>query len=147
MPTTKLDQTDLAAALAAVAKHGSIAAGAKAMNIPRATLQHRLRVAKANGVKPQEAPATKRAGRSLDDFRAAHDKDFIVPAKIKEGLKALGGGWEYEVAFAKLAGVSLTDLSSYRDAFSAHVVAVKRDGKRAWAGTAATAEKMRGMVS
>lgn len=92
------------------------------------------------------APA-KTAGRSLEDFRAEYDKDFIVPKKIKEGLKLLGAGWEYEVAFARLAGISLNDLSNYRDAFSDHVVVIRRDGKRAWAGNAATAAAMKEMLA
>ena len=87
-------------------------------------------------------------GKSLAEFRATHDKAFIIPKKIKEALQQLGSsGWEYEVGFAKLAGISLADLGNFRDQFAEHVVAIRRDGKRAWAGSKDTAAKMRAMVS
>jgi hypothetical protein len=87
-----------------------------------------------------------RIGKTLADFRAAHDKDFIVPAKIRDALKALGDGWEAEVEFLRLAKVSTTDLAMYRDQFADHWVVVDRSGKRVWAGTKTLADKMRSMV-
>jgi hypothetical protein len=87
----------------------------------------------------------KKAGRTLTEFRAAYDKDTIIPGKIKAALKALGNGWEYEVGFAKLAGVSLADLGNYRDQFSPYVIALK-ETRRAWAGSMATAKAMREML-
>lgn len=87
----------------------------------------------------------KAAGRSLSEFRSTYDKATIIPAKVKEALKSLGTGWEYEVQFAKLAGVSLADLGAFRDQFAPHVVSL-REGRRAWAGTAATAKQMREML-
>ena len=87
----------------------------------------------------------KPAGKSLAEFRAAHDKAFIVPQKIREGLKKLGGGWEYEVNFLKLAGLSTTDLANHRDAFTDHIVLVERT-KRVWCGTKELAAKLREMT-
>lgn len=126
---------------AMVRELGSITAVADKLGVARSTVRRRMQDGEV-----VEEPETPKAGRSLDEFRSQHDKDFIVPQRIREGLKALGSGWDYEVQFAKIAGVSLLDLAAYRDAFADHVVQVKRDGKRAWAGTKATAEKMRSMV-
>lgn len=93
--------------------------------------------------------AAAKVGRSLQDFRAEHDKSFIVPLKIREALKKLGAeGWDYEVQFLRLAGLSVTDLAAYRDEFADHFVVVGgRNPKRLWAGSAALAQKMREMVS
>ena len=126
-------------AKAAVKKHGSIRAAAKAAGIPYASFHDVLH-------KDERSPGQK-AGRSLQEFKATHDKAYIVPARIKEALKQLGHGWEYEVQFAKIAGVSLADLGNFRDAFADHIVVVRRDGKRAWAGTPVSAARMRQMVS
>ena len=103
------------------------------------------RVDGAAGGKPsvQGAP---RVGRSLAEFRSVYDKATIVPTKVKAALKALGaGGWEYEVQFARTAGVSLADLANFRDQFAPHIVSL-REGRRAWAGSAATASAMREMI-
>lgn len=87
-----------------------------------------------------------RIGKTLADFRAQHDKDYIVPQKVRDALKALGDGWENEVDFLRLAKVSTTDLAMYRDQFADHWVVVDRNGKRVWAGTKALADKMRSMI-
>lgn len=137
--------------LALVKKHGGNArAAAKAAGVARSTFQEWVKKAKSGkdiATAPASEHTSKKVGRSLSDFRSAYDKDFIIPTKIKDGLKTLAGGWEYEVTFAKIAGVSLSDLAAYRDQFAAYVVVVKRDGKRAWAGSASMAKAMREMVS
>lgn len=85
-------------------------------------------------------------GKSLADFRNTYDKSTIVPAKIRTAIKALGaGGWEYEVAFAKIAGASLSDIGMFRDKFADYIVSLK-DSRRAWAGSASTAKAMREMI-
>jgi transcriptional regulator with XRE-family HTH domain len=91
------------------------------------------------------APAAKKAGRSLAEFRQTYDKDTIIPGKVRAALREIGSGWEYEVQFAKLAGVSLADLSAYRDQFADYVVTL-RESRRAWAGTVATAKAMKEML-
>jgi hypothetical protein len=95
----------------------------------------------------QAAPiAPSKAGRSLAEFRAAYDKSTIVPGRVKAAIKALGaGGWEYEVQFARNAGVSLADLAAFRDEFASHIVQLK-EGRRAWAGSAKAAQQMREML-
>lgn len=89
-----------------------------------------------------------KAGKSLEAFRAAHDKNYIVPTKIKVALAKLGAeGWEYEVDFMKLAQLSTTDLANFREQFTDHVVEVGgRNAKRVWVGTKSFATKLREMT-
>jgi hypothetical protein len=136
--------------LALVKKHGNQLEAAKAAGVAKSTFNEWVKKARNGRDVPSTSSSeqsTKKVGRSLSDFRSAYDKDFIIPTKIKDALKTLAGGWEYEVSFAKIAGVSLSDLAAYRDQFAAYVVVVKRDGKRAWAGSASMAKAMREMVS
>lgn len=93
------------------------------------------------------APAPKRAGKGVEEFRAAHDKDFIVPQKIRDGLKKLGNGWEYEGDFVRLAMLSQTDMALYRDGFADFWFEVSGHTKRrVWCGSKELAEKLRAMV-
>jgi hypothetical protein len=93
---------------------------------------------------PVTAPMPK-GGRSLSEFRNTYDKSTIVPAKIKAALKALGAqGWEYEVQFVRMAGISPSDLGNFRDMFADHIVALK--DRRAWAGSTKTATAMKEML-
>lgn len=139
----------------AVKKYGSKSAAARALGIPRANLYSRLEgrpegypKRTLEGLAAARATAGDTPVRTLAEFRAQFDKDFIVPRKIKFALKALGAsGWDYEQQFAKRAGVSLCDLANYREQFAEHLVVLKRDGKRAWAGTPRMASEMRAMVS
>lgn len=89
--------------------------------------------------------STPKAGKDLAAFRALHDKSYIVPLKIQEGLKALGeNAWEYEVEFIKRCGLSTTDLAAYRDQFKDFFVETGgRNPKRAWAGSKPFAKKLR----
>ena len=97
---------------------------------------------------PRAGRIDPKLGKSLQDFRAEHDKSYIVPKKIKDALEKLGDGWEYEVHFLRLAGLSVTDLAAYRDQFESHTVLVGgRNAKRVWVGTAKLATQMREMVS
>lgn len=92
--------------------------------------------------------ATKITGKDFESFRAAHDKNFIVPNKIKAGLAALGESWMYEAEFMKSCGISQTDFAAYRDQFAEFYVDVGgRNPKRVWAGTKAFANKLRGSAA
>ena len=90
--------------------------------------------------------------RTLEHFRAAHDKNVIVPNKIKAALEAVRKigpeHFEYEADFIKLAGLSQTDMSTFRDQFSAYIVETPaqhgRASKRVWFGDAKVAAKVRG---
>jgi hypothetical protein len=90
-------------------------------------------------------------GKTLEEFRSAHDKNYIVPKRLKEALVKLGDSWEYEIDFMKMAGVSTTDLINFREQFEAHIVTVKVNGsshrKNVWAGTTAFAAKLREMAA
>lgn len=89
------------------------------------------------------------AKKTLADFASTHDKNVIVPTKIKAGLAKLGkDGWDYEPEFIRLCGVSVTDFSRFREQFADFYVNVggSKSSKRAWAGTKETAAKMQEMV-
>lgn len=90
----------------------------------------------------------KAAGKTLDEFRAAHDKSYIVPKKIRDGLAALGDSWEYEVEFIRRCGLSVTDLAAYRDPeFTEFYLEVGgRNPKRIWCGTKKFAEQLRALL-
>lgn len=124
-------------ARAAMQDGSTMTQAAKKLGVARSTLARALRASRPG--------AGETCGRSLNEFRACHDKSYIVPAKIKAALERLGGGWEYELQFVKLAGISLADLSAFRAMFEDHIVLIERT-KRAWAGTKATAAKLREMV-
>lgn len=90
----------------------------------------------------------KQAGKDLDAFRAAHDKAFIVPKRIKDALAELGDSWEYEGEFIRRCGVSTADFAAHREPFMADFTvetasAGGNRGKRVWAGTKAFAAKIR----
>jgi hypothetical protein len=92
--------------------------------------------------------ATAPKGKDLDAFRASHDKSFIVPKRIREGLAALGESWEYEHEFIKRCGLSQTDFGAYRDQFADFWLHVGgKSPKKVWAGTKAFAAKLREKVS
>lgn len=101
--------------------------------------------------KPAAAPSK---SRSLSDFRAVHDRSVIVPSKIKGALAELAKGgpdnWEYESEFAKRAGLGNSDISTYRDQFTDHIVQPRGRGlsaRRVWVATAKGAAKFREVVS
>lgn len=150
MPAPGLSDAVLKEAVAAWEKAGRVTTeAAKAVGVNESSMRRRLKLARARfgALKPTPAPALGKHGRSLDDFRSQHDKDFIVPRRIREALKTLGpSNWEYEAQFARLAGVGLADLATYREQFAEYVVSVSRESKRAWAGSPALAVKMRAMV-
>ncbi|HZO21038.1 MAG TPA: hypothetical protein VFB37_00955 [Steroidobacteraceae bacterium] len=93
-----------------------------------------------------KAAAPTKIGKSIEAFRAAHDKNYIVPQKIRAALIKLGDGWEYELDFMRIAGVSSTDLATFREQFIDHIVTTSgKNPKRAWAGKKKLAEKLRAM--
>lgn len=94
------------------------------------------------------AKPAKQSGKNLADFRAAHDKSFIIPAKIEAGIAKLGpDGWDYEVQFMRLAELSTTDLAMFRDQFEDFIVTVGgKNPKRCWCGSKELAKKLRAMT-
>jgi hypothetical protein len=95
------------------------------------------------------ATATKaKQGRDLDAFRAQHDKAYIIPKKIREGLTSLGDSWEYESEFQRRIMVSNTDFGRYREQFVDFFIEVGgKNPKRVWAGTKAYATKLREVLN
>lgn len=92
------------------------------------------------------AKEAKPIGRSLDEFRATHDKSTVIPKKITAAIEKLGPeGWMYELEFIKLCECSPTDFAAFREAFEDFSVNIggARNPKRAWAGSKALAKKMR----
>lgn len=115
---------------------------AKKSSRPKATVKSKLAVSVPDIAVPQQ-----NVGKSLDEFRSIHDKNYIVPKKIKDALSKLGNSWEYEVDFAKISGVSITDLAKFRDQFEDYIVEVKSTTgshkKNVWAGKVDFAKKLR----
>jgi hypothetical protein len=144
MSARRLSDAQIQQAHDAVIRHGSVNAAAKALGVARSTLDSRLKYKPAAGTMPPKEGT--KVGKSLADFRASHDKDFIVPTKIRRALSELGEGWVYESDLLRLAVVSVSDLALYRDQFSSHWLVVDRSGKRVWAGSKALADKMREMI-
>ncbi len=78
---------------------------------------------------------TKTTPRTLSDFKSAHDKDVIIPAKIQAAIDSLAKvGPEhhvYEAELVALAGVAQTDFGKYRSQFEKHIVTINHEGGRA----------------
>lgn len=86
-------------------------------------------------------------GRSLSEFREAHDKNTIVPAKIRKGLAKLGkSSWEYEADFVKRCGLSQTDVARFRDQFAEYWFDLTTPRKRIWAGSSAFADELKNTI-
>lgn len=88
--------------------------------------------------------------KTIADFKAAHDPNVIVPAKIRTALAAIEKEgpehWLYESDFMRLAGLSTTQIALFRDQFAAHIIeaTVGRNMKRVYFGSAKVAAKLRG---
>lgn len=99
---------------------------------------------------PKKESPTGGSGKSLEAFRAAHDKSFIAPNRIREALAALGDSWEYEAEFIRRCGLSQIDFARVRDQFTDYFVetagASRSRGKRVWAGTKSFAAKLREVI-
>jgi len=91
--------------------------------------------------------------RTLETFRAAHDRNVIVPNKIKTALEQIRKvgpeHYEYESDLIRMAGISQTDMGMFRDQFEAHIVVTNstpgnKNPKRVYFGDAKVAAKVRG---
>jgi len=87
--------------------------------------------------------------KDLSAFRAAHDRNVIVPNKIRAALADLektegAEGWEYESDFIRRAKISQSDMGLYRDGFVAHVVETTGNkGRKVWFATVKAAKAAR----
>jgi hypothetical protein len=86
-------------------------------------------------------------GRTAEDFTKLHDKNFIIPNRIKAALAELGDSWEYEGEFVKRCQpVANVDFARYRDQFTEFFFEVRAGNKgvkRIWCGTKKFAAKLR----
>lgn len=92
---------------------------------------------------------TKTKGKTLADFRFAHDRNVVVPNKLKAALAQLAAegeeNWAYEQDLLGIAKISTTDLSQFRDQFSDHVVETTgKNAKRIWFANIKVAARARG---
>ena len=134
-------------ALKAIEKHGSQRAAALALRVHRTVIQRAINGRKSQAKTVCVEDVCVKHVRNLSDFKSQYDKSTIIPSKVKAALKVLGAsGWVTEVEFAKMAGVSLSDLGNFRDAFSDHVVPLERGAKRAWAGSKKLADQMKELL-
>lgn len=95
------------------------------------------------------APTVKAAGKTLADFRAAHDKSVIVPTKLKKALEKMAAiswdTWDYEGDFLRNAGIAPQDCTPYRGQFEEHIVETAgKNPKRVWFATPKAAKAARG---
>jgi hypothetical protein len=90
--------------------------------------------------------------RTVADFRNSHDRDVIVPTKIRAGLtKLLEIGpehYEYDEGFRALCGLQAAQLAAYRGQFVNHWfmtpgVSGGKGEKRVWFGNAKVAARLR----
>lgn len=97
--------------------------------------------------KPASNPSAKPRGRGLEAFRENHDRAFIVPKRIRDGLESLGDSWEYEAEFIRRCNVASHEFANYRDLFKDFCIETPSTngarGKRVYAGTRTFAAKLR----
>ena len=94
---------------------------------------------------------TKNTTKTVADFRSAHDPNVIIPTKINAALAAMRKEgpeqWDYEGDFLRRAGINVTQLSRFRDQFSAYVIEASgvnnKAARRIWFGDCKVASKIR----
>lgn len=76
-------------------------------------------------------------GRTLADFRNAHDRNVVIPNKIRAALVAMAREgpehFVYEQELLALASISVGDLAKYRDQFADHILVVSHANGKAFA--------------
>jgi hypothetical protein len=58
------------------------------------------------------------AKKTLSDLRARHDRNVVVPNKIKAAIAAMTDEWMYESDFISANRFSPPELAKFRDQFS-----------------------------
>lgn len=115
---------------AAIERAGTMTRAAVELKVSHHVLR---RILAESGECKALAPRAKAKRKTLDDFRTAYDKSFIVPARIKAGVeKYLAGGyWETDQNFRELCRVPPHLWRRYADGFEQYQIRV--DGKILWA--------------
>lgn len=95
--------------------------------------------------------ASAKQKKTLADLHAAHDKNVMIPNRIRDTLKALaasGDDWMYEQDFIRLSKPPIAgmDISRYRDQFTDFWVDTpstngKSSSRRVWFASKALAAK------
>lgn len=90
-------------------------------------------------------------GKSLDDFRIAHDHEAALRKRIDAGLMELADSWEYIGEFLRRIHASTTQWGQQKTFYEKYIVGVPRQdrhGGTKWAiaGTPAFAAKMRAQI-
>lgn len=99
-------------------------------------------------------PATKKAGKTLDDLRALHDRSVLIPNRIKATIEKLAEvswqEWAYESDFLSISTprISTKDLSDFRDRFKDFWAEMpptngRRDARKVWFATKKAADDWR----
>lgn len=91
-------------------------------------------------------------GKTVADFRVAHDPSVIVPTKIRAALAAMlkegPEHWEYEGDLIKRAGIAAGQITAHREQFAEHIVATPaasgRSSRNVWFADPKVAKKVRG---
>ena len=93
--------------------------------------------------------AASKKARKPEEFRGAHDKSIIVPAKIRAGIKNLGvNGWLYESEFLAAIDVAHTDFGRFKAEFEEFTVTPRgKNPRRVWCGSKKLAAKFREYVA
>lgn len=76
----------------------------------------------------------KAAPRNVASFKAQHNRNVVIPNKIRAALEKMAKDngpehYEYETDFVKLAEIGASDLAAHRDAFTKFIVEAKPIGK------------------
>ena len=90
--------------------------------------------------------------RTIAQFRALHDKNVIIPNKIRKALERLREigpeHFVYDEEFRQLCGIQGAELAAYRDQFARHWfmtvgLTKSKNDKRVWFGNSKVADRLR----
>lgn len=89
--------------------------------------------------------------RTIADFKASHDRETVVTAKVKAALEVLAKvgpeHYEYEGDFIKLAKIGQADVTLVREKFKDYIVEAAavhgKTARRVWCGSLKTAKTLR----
>lgn len=96
--------------------------------------------------------AKKTPKKNLASYKALHDPNVKIPNKIRAAFAAMlkkdgPEAWEYEGDFRKIADISQTQLSEFREQFLDHIVVAPAahgtSRKNCWIASAKAAAKFR----
>lgn len=148
MAQPELSDTDAQSALDAVERYGSLIAAARAMGIPRQTLQHRIRLAKKRGLRKTEFSVKPLASETLhvDAIRVRRKEQFaqLRQAKLERVLTPVQVRINGPIGICHFGDPHLDDDGTDLERIESHVALCKQtpgmfvgnigDGINAWVG-------------